>query len=40
MTLPKYQDYYPFILKFADEEKTSDDYLELIMSDMKISDEE
>ena len=27
MTLPKYQDYYPFILKFVDEEKTSDDYL-------------
>lgn len=40
MTLPTYQDYYPFILKYGDEEKTSDEYLELIMSEMDISEED
>ena len=39
MKYPTYQDYYPFILKYGNEEKTSDEYLELIMSDMDISEE-
>ena len=40
MTLPTYQDYYPYLLKHGDEEKTSDEYLELIMSEMNVSEEE
>ena len=40
MELPSYQEYYPYILKYADDEKTSDEYLELIMASMKISDED
>ena len=39
MKYPTYQDYYPFILKYGNEEKTSDEYLELIMSDMDISED-
>ena len=40
MTLPTYQDYYPYVLKHGDEEKTSDEYLDIIMSDMNVSEEE
>ena len=40
MTLPTYQDYYPYILKHGNEEKTSEEYLDLIMSEMDISEEE
>ena len=38
MSLPSYQDYYPFILKFADKPQTADEYLVLICSEMGISD--
>jgi len=40
MTLPNYQDYYPFILKHADHEKTSDEYLELLVKDMGITEDD
>ena len=40
MTIPTYQDYYPYVLKHADEPKTSDEYLSIICEDMKISEEE
>ena len=37
MSLPTFQDYFPFVLKHGDSEKTIDQYLELIMADMEIS---
>ena len=40
MTIPTYQDYYPYVLKHADEPKTSDEYLSIICEEMKISEEE
>ncbi|MDA8756134.1 restriction endonuclease [Candidatus Pseudothioglobus singularis] len=36
MSLPTYQDYYPYILKNGDIEKTADQYLELIMTEMDV----
>ena len=39
MKLPSYQDYYPYILMFADKPQTSDEYLTLICEEMKISDD-
>jgi restriction system protein len=38
MPIPTYKDYYPYILKHADEDKSADEYLELIMKDMGVSD--
>lgn len=40
MSLPKYQDFYPLLLKHADKERTADDYLELVSKDLGISDED
>ena len=40
MTLPSYQEYYPYILKHADEAKNADEYLEAVSKDMNISDED
>ena len=40
MSIPTYKDYYPYILKHADEDKSADEYLELIMKDMGVSDKE
>jgi len=40
MPIPTYKDYYPYILKHADEVKSADEYLELIMKDMGVSDKE
>ena len=40
MNLPTYQDYYPYILKHGDDEKTTDEYLGLIMSDIDIPQSE
>jgi restriction system protein len=40
MPIPTYKDYYPYILKHADEDKSADEYLELIMKDMGVSDKE
>ena len=37
MSIPKYTDYFPFVLKYADVERTADEYLELIMKDMGVS---
>ena len=39
MKLPNYQDYYPYILKFGDERRTADEYLELICEEMKIPED-
>ncbi|XAT61443.1 restriction endonuclease [Rhodobacteraceae bacterium Araon29] len=39
MKLPSYQDYYPYILMFADKPQTSDEYLTLICEEMNISDD-
>ena len=40
MSLPTYQDYYPYILQNADYAKSADEYLEILSVQMKISDEE
>lgn len=40
MTIPKYQDLYPVILKFSRKEQTADEYLDLVTKQLKLSDEE
>ena len=40
MALPKYLEYYPSILKYGDEEKSTKEYLSLIIKDMNISEED
>lgn len=40
MAIPTYQDYYPYILKHADKAQTADQYLELIISDLDISEQD
>ena len=39
MKLPTYEDYYPYILMFADKPQTSDEYLTLICEEMNISND-
>ena len=40
MTIPKYQDLYPVILKFSLKEQTADEYLDLVAKQLKLSDDE